>query len=96
MCDDTDAADQITQRFNSDPLFEQLNGKTLNLHTNLKGKLKKVGKGNSARYEFLEDEKAINDDDLKALRKLSRELDSNTSPYVCIVQRITIANYHKI
>jgi type III restriction enzyme len=85
MCDDTDAADQITQRFNSDPLFEQLNGKTINLHTNLKGKLKKVGKGNNTRYEFVEDEKAINDDDLKALRKLSRELDSNTSPYVCIV-----------
>jgi type III restriction enzyme len=85
MCDDTDAANQITQRFNSDPLFEQLNGKTINLHTNLKGKLKKVGKGNSARTEFVEDEKAINDDDLKALRKLSRELDSNTSPYVCIV-----------
>lgn len=85
MCDDTDAADQITQRFNSDPLFEQLNGKTINLHTNLKGKLKKVGRGNNARYEFVEDEKAINDDDLKALRKLSRELDSNTSPYVCIV-----------
>jgi type III restriction enzyme len=85
MCDDTDAADQITQRFNSDPLFEQLNGKTINLHTNLKGKLKKVGKGNNARYEFVEDEKAINDDDLKALRKLSRELDSDTSPYVCIV-----------
>lgn len=85
MCDDTDAADQITQRFNTDPLFEQLNGKTINLHTNLKGKLKKVGKGNNARYEFVEDEKAISDDDLKALRKLSRELDSNASPYFCIV-----------
>jgi type III restriction enzyme len=85
MCDDTDAADQITQRFNNDPLFEQLNGKTINLHTNLKGKMKKVGKGANARHEFVEDEKAINDDDLKALRKLSRELDSNTSPYVCIV-----------
>jgi type III restriction enzyme len=85
MCDDTNAADQITQRFNSDLLFEQLNGKTINLHTNLKGKLKKIGKGNNARYEFVEDEKAIKDEDLKALRKLSRELDSNTSPYVCIV-----------
>ncbi len=85
MCDDTNAADQITQRFNNDPLFEHLNGKTINLHTNLKGKMKKVGKGANARYEFVEDEKAINDDDLKALRKLSRELDSNTSPYVCIV-----------
>ncbi|MCU0570830.1 MAG: DEAD/DEAH box helicase family protein [Oculatellaceae cyanobacterium Prado106] len=85
MCDDTHAADQITQRFNTDPLFEQLNGKTINLHTNLKGKLKKIGKGNSTRYEFVEDEKAISDDDLKALRKLSRELDSNASPYFCIV-----------
>jgi type III restriction enzyme len=85
MCDDTDAADHITQRFNNDPLFGQLNGKTINLHTNLKGKMKKVGKGANVRYEFVEDEKAINDDDLKALRKLSRELDSNTSPYVCIV-----------
>ena len=85
MCDDTNAADQITQRFNTDPLFEQLNGKTINLHTNLKGKLKKVGRGKEARYEFVEDEKAISDDDLKALRKLSRELDSNTSPYFCIV-----------
>ncbi|MGQ9872272.1 DEAD/DEAH box helicase [Leptodesmis sp.] len=85
MCDDTEAADQITQRLNSDPLFEQLNGKTINLHTNLKGKLKKVGRGKAARYEFVEDEKAISDEDLKALRKLSRELDSNASPYFCIV-----------
>jgi type III restriction enzyme len=85
MCDDTEAADQITQRFNTDPLFEQLNGKTINLHTNLKGKLKKVGRGKESRYEFVEDEKAISDDDLKALRKLSRELDSNASPYFCIV-----------
>lgn len=85
MCDDTDAANQITQRFNTDPLFEQLNGKTINLHTNLKGKLKKVGRGKQARYEFVEDEKKISDEDLKALRKLSRELDSNASPYFCIV-----------
>lgn len=85
MCDDTEAADHITQRFNTDPLFEQLNGKTINLHTNLKGKLKKVGRGKAARYEFVEDEKKISDDDLKALRQLSRELDSNTSPYFCIV-----------
>ena len=85
MCDDTAAADQITQRFNNDPLFQHLNGKTINLHTNLKGKMKKVGRGANARTEFVEDEKAINDDDLKALRKLSRELDSNASPYVCIV-----------
>ncbi|MEN8443862.1 MAG: DEAD/DEAH box helicase family protein [Cyanobacteria bacterium J06555_13] len=85
MCEDTKAADQITQRFNTDLLFEQLNGKTINLHTNLKGKLKKVGSGKNSRYEFVEDEKKISDEDLKALRKLSRELDSNSSPYFCIV-----------
>lgn len=85
MCEDTTAADQIATRFNTDPVFKELNGTTINLHTNLKGKLKKVGKGVDARVEFVEDEKAISDDDLKALRKLSRELDANTSPYTCIV-----------
>ena len=34
---------------------------------------------------FEESEKEISDEDLKALRKLSRELDSGTSPYCCIV-----------
>jgi len=85
MCENTKAADQITQRLNTDPTFDMLNGKTLNLHTNLKGRIKKIGKGDSARYEFVENEKAISDDDLKQLRKLSRELDNNTSPYSCIV-----------
>jgi len=85
MCDNTESADQITRRLNTDPLFELLNGKTINLHTNLKGKLKKIGKGNNARYEFVESEQDISDEDLKALRQLSRELDSNASPYLCIV-----------
>jgi type III restriction enzyme len=85
MCNSTVEADQITRRLNSDDLFKDLNGGTINLHTNLKGKLKKEGKGAGARYVFVEDEKEISDEDLKALRKLSRELDSNTSPYNCIV-----------
>lgn len=85
MCEDTKAADQITQRLNTDEVFELLNGKTINLHTNLKGKIKKVGKGTNRREVFVESEKEISDEDLKALRKLSRELDSNTSPYNCIV-----------
>ncbi|MBI5715697.1 MAG: DEAD/DEAH box helicase family protein [Chloroflexi bacterium] len=85
MCNDTEAADQITQRLNTDPLFKDLNGKTINLHTNLKGKLKKRGTGANVTYEFIEDEKEISDDDLRQLRKLSRELDENTSPYRCIV-----------
>ncbi len=85
MTNDTDDANAIARRLDSDPVFKELNGKTVNLHTNLKGKLKKVGKGESATVVFIEDEKAISDEDLKELRKLSRELDSNKSPYRCIV-----------
>lgn len=78
MCNNTDEADEITQRLNTDSAFSELNGKTINLHTNLKGKIKKNG-------EFVESEKDISDEDLRALRKLSRELDNNTSPFYCIV-----------
>lgn len=85
MCEDTKAADEICARLNGDAVFKELNGRTINLHTNLKGKIKKVGKGAEARREFVESEKDISDEDLKALRKLSRELDSGSSPYFCIV-----------
>lgn len=85
MCEDTKAADQITNRFNTDERFKELNGQTINLHTNLKGKLKKIGKGANAQKIFVVNEKEISDDDLRELRKLSRELDDNTSPYCCIV-----------
>ncbi|MDA3949473.1 MAG: DEAD/DEAH box helicase family protein [Spirochaeta sp.] len=85
MCSDTTEADQIAERLNIDPTFDELNGRTINLHTNLKGKLKKKGRGDSAYYVFEESEKDISDDDLNELRKLSRELDQNSSPYRCIV-----------
>lgn len=85
MCENTQAADEITARLHGDAIFKELNGRTINLHTNLKGKIRKVGKGAEAREEFVESEKDISDEDLKALRKLSRELDSGTSPYFCIV-----------
>jgi type III restriction enzyme len=85
MTENTEAADQIARRLNGDPLFRELNGKTVNLHTNLKGKLKKRGKGATSFYEFIESEKDISDDDLHELRKLSRELDDSSSPYRCIV-----------
>lgn len=85
MCENTAAADEITARLNGDAIFKEVNGRTINLHTNLKGKIKKIGKGADAREEFVESEKDISDEDLKALRKLSRELDSGTSPYFCIV-----------
>jgi type III restriction enzyme len=85
MCESTQAADEIANRLNGDEVFKELNGRTINLHTNLKGKVKKIGSGKNARIEFKESEKDISDEDLKALRKLSRELDSGTSPYYCIV-----------
>ncbi len=85
MTEDTEAASQIANRLNTDPLYKELNGRTINLHTRLKGKLKKKGRGKNAYYEFVESEKEISDEDLKELRKLSRELDSNESPYLCIV-----------
>lgn len=84
MCENTQAADEIAHRLNTDPVFEELNGKTINLHTNLKGSLRRI-KGTKDQYEFVENENAISDEDLQALRKLSRELDDNTSPYRCIV-----------
>jgi len=77
MTEDTEAADQITRELNRSELFKELNGRTTNLHTNLKGKLKKVGKGTGAHKVFVESDKEISDDDLKELRKLSRELDSD-------------------
>ncbi len=85
MCENTDAADQITGRLNSDPVFKELNGRTINLHTNLKGKIKKQKIDGRSVETFVEDEKAISDDDLRALRRISRDLDSNESHYTCIV-----------
>ncbi|MGA2172613.1 MAG: DEAD/DEAH box helicase family protein [Sedimentisphaerales bacterium] len=85
MCEDTKAANDIANRLNTDEVFKELNSKTINLHTNLKGKVKKVGKGQNAQVVFVESDKEISDEDLKALRKLSRELDHNSSPYSCIV-----------
>jgi type III restriction enzyme len=85
MCEDTTAADQIAARLGGDELFKELNGRALNLHTRLKGKIKSVGTGANRRQEFVENEKEISDEDLKELRRLSRELDSDSSPYFCIV-----------
>jgi type III restriction enzyme len=85
MCEDTGAANQIATRLNTDDAFSELNGKAINLHTNLKGKIRNIGRGANAQQIFIEDEKSISDEDLKALRRLSRELDQNSSPYSCIV-----------
>jgi len=84
MCEDTQAADEIAARLSADDTFKELNGRTINLHTNLKGKVKK-GRGKDAAPVFVEDEKEISEEDLRILRELSRKLDTDQSPYRCIV-----------
>lgn len=85
MTEDAEAADQIAYELNTNPSFKVLNGKTLNLHTRLKGKVKKKGKGRDTYFVFEESENAITGEDLEFLRDLARDLDSDTSPYRCIV-----------
>ena len=75
MCEDTEAADQIAKELNNNPLYEELNGKAVNLHTNLKGKVVWKGQGKDRYAVFKESEKEISDEDLAALRELSRQLD---------------------
>lgn len=85
MTEDTEAADQITRRLDKDSLFAELNGRTINLHTNLKGKIKWLGGRKKGYPVFVESDKEISEEDLRALRDLSRDLDSGKSPYQCIV-----------
>lgn len=85
MCTDTEAANQTTARLNADSVFSDLNGKTINLHTNLKGKVKRRNIGGQTIEVFEESEKEISDEDLKAIRRISRELDRPDSQYSCIV-----------
>lgn len=93
MCESTQAADEITKRMNTDhevfPLLaaskDGETGRAINLHTNLKGKVVMRGTGENRMPVFIERDREISDEDLKALRKLSRELDSGESPYLCIV-----------
>jgi type III restriction enzyme len=85
MTEDTADANQIAHRLNSDPVFKELNGKTTNLHTNLKGNVKWIGGRKNGYPVFEESESDISDDDLKALRELSRQIDSDQNPYSCIV-----------
>ena len=70
---------------NTSPLYPELNNRTINLHTRLKGKIKWIGPKKDGIPVFEPSEKEISDEDLRELRKLSRELDLGTSPYRCIV-----------
>ena len=86
MAEDTVAADQIAQILDTDPLYSDLNKRTINLHTRLKGKIVWEGGKKKGIPVFKPNETgAITEEDLRELRKLSRELDLGTSPYSCIV-----------
>ncbi len=84
MTEDARAANEIAAYLDSDA-FPLLKGRVLNIHTRLKGKVKKVKRGKQEFKEFIEDEGDIKPEDLRALREMSRELDSPESKYRCVV-----------
>lgn len=84
MTEDTRAADEVAAYLDSDR-FPLLRGRIMNLHTNLRGRIRTVNRGGRRVKEFVENDSAMKDDDLRALRELSRSLDSPDSPYRCVV-----------
>jgi type III restriction enzyme len=84
MTEDAQAANEIAEYLDSEA-FPLLKGRVLNIHTRLKGKVKKVKRGGREVKEFIEDEGDIKPEDLRALREMSRELDSPESKYRCVV-----------
>lgn len=84
MTEDAQSANEIADYLDSDD-FPLLKGRVLNIHTKLKGKVKTVKRGGREIKEFIEDEKGMKPDDLRALREMSRDLDSADSHYRCVV-----------
>jgi type III restriction enzyme len=84
MTEDAQAANEIAEYLDSEA-FPLLKGRVLNIHTRLKGKVKEVIRGGRKVKEFIEDEGDIKPEDLRALREMSRELDSPESKYRCVV-----------
>ena len=84
MTEDAKAANEIANYLDSDA-FPLLKGRVLNIHTQLKGKIKTVTRGGRTFKEFIENETAMKPEDLRALREMSRELDSPDSKYRCVV-----------
>ncbi|MDW8320175.1 MAG: DEAD/DEAH box helicase family protein [Armatimonadota bacterium] len=84
MTEDAKSADEIARYLDSDE-FPLLKGRVLNIHTRLKGKIVTVQRGGKEVKEFVENESAMKPEDLRELRRLSRELDSKDSPYRCVV-----------
>jgi type III restriction enzyme len=84
MTEDADAANEIADYLDTDA-FPLLKGRVLNIHTRLKGKIKKVMRGGREIQEFVESETGMKPDDLRALREMSRDLDSPNSHFRCVV-----------
>ncbi|MCS6919052.1 MAG: DEAD/DEAH box helicase family protein [Fimbriimonadales bacterium] len=84
MTEDAKAANEIADYLDSDA-FPLLKGKVLNIHTRLKGKIVTVRRGGREVKEFVESETGMKPDELRELRKMSRDLDSPDSPYRCVV-----------
>jgi type III restriction enzyme len=84
MTEDAEAANEIAKYLDSDA-FPLLKGRVLNIHTRLKGRIKEVTRGGKTFKEFVENETAMKPEDLRALREMSRELDSPDSKFRCVV-----------
>ncbi len=84
MTENAQAANEVAAYLDSDA-FPLLKGRVLNIHTRLKGKIKEVTRGGRTFKEFVENETAMKPEDLRALREMSRELDSPESKFRCVV-----------
>ncbi|MBC7237890.1 MAG: DEAD/DEAH box helicase family protein, partial [Chloroflexi bacterium] len=84
MTEDAKAANEIAAYLDSDA-FPLLKGRVLNIHTRLKGRIKRVTRGGRTFKEFVENETAMKPEDLHELREMSRELDSPDSKFRCVV-----------
>ncbi len=84
MTEDGAAANEIAEHLDSGE-FPLLKGRVLNIHTRLKGRIKEVTRGGKTFKEFVENETAMKPEDLRALREMSRELDSADSKFRCVV-----------
>lgn len=84
MTENSKAANEIANYLDSD-LFPLLKGRVLNIHTNLKGRVRNVTRFGKKIKEFVESETRMKPEDLKKLREMSRDLDSPDSKFRCIV-----------
>jgi len=84
MTEDADSANEIADYLDGHD-FPLIKGRVLNIHTRLKGRIKKVVRAGKEVKEFVESETGMKPDDLKELREMSRDLDRKDSKFRCVV-----------